>query len=92
MSNEIEAKSAGEGRVSSGAMDPAAAALNASVAFDRRLLRDDVARQPGARPDAGGGGLIGAEDARAIVEGLDRSRRSSRAAREPWIQPWKTCT
>ncbi len=34
--------SGGRGARFAGAMDPAAAALNASVHFDRRLLRDDV--------------------------------------------------
>jgi argininosuccinate lyase len=35
-------KAGGRGARFSGAMDESAAALNASVAFDRRLLRDDV--------------------------------------------------
>jgi argininosuccinate lyase len=35
-------KSGGRGARFQGAMDPAAAALNASIDFDRRLLRDDV--------------------------------------------------
>src|SRR6185436_10886905 len=36
------AKSGGRGARFAGAMDPAAAALNASIDFDQRLLRDDV--------------------------------------------------
>src|SRR4029077_9325641 len=54
------------------ALDPAAAALNASSHFDNRLLNDDVrgsqahARMLAARR------LITAADADAIVAGLDR--------------------
>jgi argininosuccinate lyase len=53
-------------------MDPAAAALNASVAFDRRLLRDDVRGSQAHARMLAAVGLIAADDARAIVEGLDK--------------------
>src|SRR5436190_14901501 len=53
-------------------MDPAAAALNASVAFDRRLLRDDVRGSQAHARMLAAVGLITADDAKAIVEGLDR--------------------
>jgi argininosuccinate lyase len=62
------------GRRFAGALDPAAAALNASVGFDRRLLPHDVdgsiahARMLAAR------GLITSADADAIVAGLERVR------------------
>jgi argininosuccinate lyase len=66
------AKSGGRGARFSVAMDPAAAALNASVAFDRRLLRDDVRGSQAHARMLAAVGLIGAEDAAAIVAGLDR--------------------
>ena len=66
------ARSGGRGARFSVAMDPAAAALNASVAFDRRLLRDDVRGSQAHARMLAAVGLIGADDARAIVEGLDR--------------------
>lgn len=53
-------------------MDPAAAALNASVEFDRRLLRDDVRGSQAHARMLAAVGLIGAEDAKAIIEGLER--------------------
>jgi argininosuccinate lyase len=53
-------------------MDPAAAALNASVDFDRRLLRDDVRGSQAHARMLAGAGLISREDESAIVAGLDR--------------------
>jgi len=53
-------------------MDPAAAALNASIAFDRRLLRDDVRGSQAHARMLAAVGLITADDAEAIVGGLDR--------------------
>jgi argininosuccinate lyase len=66
------AKSGGRGARFSVAMDPAAAALNASVAFDRRLLRDDVRGSQAHARMLAAVGLIAADDANAIVEGLDK--------------------
>ncbi len=53
-------------------MDPAAAALNTSVAFDRRLLRDDVRGSQAHARMLAAVGLISPQDALAIVQGLDR--------------------
>jgi argininosuccinate lyase len=53
-------------------MDEAAAALNASVAFDRRLLRDDVRGSQAHARMLAAVGLISQQDAEAIVAGLDR--------------------
>jgi argininosuccinate lyase len=53
-------------------MDPAAAALNSSIAFDRRLLRDDVRGSQAHARMLGAAGLITPADAEAIVAGLDR--------------------
>src|SRR5436853_6047017 len=64
--------SGGRGARFAGAMDPAAAALNASVAFDRRLLRDDVRGSQAHARMLAAVGLIAADDANAIVEGLDK--------------------
>src|SRR4051794_41876195 len=66
------AKSGGRGTRFSVAMDPAAAALNASVAFDRRLLRDDVRGSQAHARMLAAVGLIAPADAEAIVAGLDR--------------------
>lgn len=62
----------GRGARFSVAMDPAAAALNASVAFDRRLLRDDVRGSQAHARMLAQVGLITAADAEAIVRGLDQ--------------------
>jgi argininosuccinate lyase len=65
-------------------LDPAAAALNASVGFDRRLLRHDVdgsiahARMLAAR------GVITTADADAIVHGLTRVRDQLAAGELGW--------
>jgi argininosuccinate lyase len=64
--------SGGRGARFSGAMDPAAAALNASIDFDRRLLRDDVRGSQAHARMLASVGLIAAADADAIVKGLDQ--------------------
>lgn len=53
-------------------MDPAAARLNASIDFDKRLLADDVRGSQAHARMLAAVGLIGASDADAIVAGLDR--------------------
>ena len=53
-------------------MDPAAAALNASIDFDRRLLRDDVRGSQAHARMLAAVGLISSEDADKIVAGLDQ--------------------
>jgi argininosuccinate lyase len=58
------------GRRFEGALDPAAAALNASIEFDRRLLPHDVAGSIAHAEMLAAQGLISAEDAAAIVGGL----------------------
>src|SRR4051812_14636536 len=62
----------GRGARFSGAMDPAAAALNASIDFDRRLLADDVRGSQAHARMLAAVGLISAADAQEIVAGLDR--------------------
>src|SRR5689334_7135466 len=64
--------SGGRGARFAGAMDPAAAALNASVHFDRRLLRDDVRGSQAHARMLAAAGLVSAADADAIVSGLDQ--------------------
>jgi argininosuccinate lyase len=71
MSQE-QKKSGGRGARFSVAMDDAAAALNASVAFDRRLLRDDVRGSQAHARMLAEVGLISREDAETIAAGLDR--------------------
>ena len=60
------------GRRFEGALDPAAAALNASIAFDRRLLPHDVAGSIAHAEMLAAQGLVSGDDARAIVAGLHR--------------------
>jgi argininosuccinate lyase len=65
-------KAGGRGARFSGSMDEAAAALNSSVAFDRRLLRDDVRGSQAHARMLAAVGLISQQDAEAIVAGLDQ--------------------
>jgi argininosuccinate lyase len=53
-------------------MDPAAAALNASIDFDRRLLRDDVRGSQAHARMLASVGLVSAADAESIVKGLEQ--------------------
>src|SRR4051812_49254974 len=55
------------------AMDPAAAALNASVTFDRRLLRDDVRGSQAHARMLAAVGLISSDDAERIAAGLEQA-------------------
>jgi len=70
--SDIGKPSGGRGARFAGAMDPAAAALNASVHFDRRLLRDDVRGSQAHARMLAAAGLVSAAEAEAIVSGLDR--------------------
>src|SRR5437588_9528046 len=69
---QAQGPSGGRGARFSGAMDPAAAALNASIDFDRRLLRDDVRGSQAHARMLAAVGLITPADADAIVAGLDQ--------------------
>jgi argininosuccinate lyase len=60
------------GRRFEGALDPVAAALNASVSFDRRLLPHDVAGSIAHAEMLAAQKIISDADARAIVDGLRR--------------------
>jgi argininosuccinate lyase len=60
------------GRRFEGALDPAAAALNASIGFDRRLLPHDVAGSIAHAEMLAAQGIISKDDASAIVSGLQR--------------------
>ncbi len=60
------------GRRFAGGLDPAAAALNASVDFDQRLLAHDVAGSIAHAEMLAARGLISPGDAAAIVAGLRR--------------------
>jgi argininosuccinate lyase len=64
--------SGGRGARFGAAMDPAAATLNASVDFDRRLLAHDVRGSQAHARMLASVGLISAADAEAIASGLDR--------------------
>jgi argininosuccinate lyase len=60
------------GRRFEGALDPVAAALNASVSFDRRLLPHDVAGSIAHAEMLAAQKIISDADARVITEGLRR--------------------
>ena len=60
------------GRRFEGELDPVAAQMNASVGFDRRLLVHDVAGSIAHAEMLAARGLISADDAAAIVDGLRR--------------------
>ncbi|MGE5183655.1 MAG: argininosuccinate lyase [Acidobacteriota bacterium] len=72
------------GRRFEGALDPAAAALNASVEFDRRLLPHDVAGSIAHAEMLAARGLISDADARAIVDGLRRVEHRLATGELPW--------
>jgi len=65
-------KAGGRGTRFEGAMDEAAAALNASVDFDRRLLREDVRGSQAHARMLAEVGLISTDDAKQIVAGLEQ--------------------
>ena len=65
-------KTGGRGARFQTAMEDAAAALNASVDFDRRLLRDDVRGSQAHARMLATAGLISADDAKQIVAGLEQ--------------------
>ena len=65
----------GRGARFSGEMDPAAATLNASIGFDRRLLRDDVRGSQAHARMLAAVGLITADDAESIAAGLEQVAR-----------------
>jgi argininosuccinate lyase len=65
-------KAGGRGARFGAAMDEAAAALNASVDFDRRLLREDVRGSQAHARMLAAVGLLTEDEAKAIVAGLDQ--------------------
>src|SRR5437588_8050146 len=69
---QAQGPSGGRGARFAAAMDPAAAALNASIDFDRRLLRDDVSGSQAHARMLAAVGLISGTDANQIVAGLER--------------------
>lgn len=63
-----------KGRFEQG-MDSRFARFNASIAFDRRLFKDDIAGSTAHVKMLGATGIISEVDARAIENGLDRVRQ-----------------
>jgi argininosuccinate lyase len=74
------------GRRFEGALDPEAAALNASVAFDRRLLPHDVAGSIAHAEMLAAQGLLSAGDLRAIVDGLRRVEARLASGELAWTE------
>ncbi|HET9627092.1 MAG TPA: argininosuccinate lyase [Kofleriaceae bacterium] len=72
------------GRRFEGALDPVAAALNASIDFDRRLLPHDVAGSIAHAEMLAKQGLISADDLAAITAGLRRVAEQLAAGELPW--------
>ena len=72
------------GRRFEGALDPVAAALNASINFDRRLLPHDVAGSIAHAEMLGRQGLIAKEDVAAITTGLRRVEAQLAAGELTW--------
>src|SRR5262245_14817814 len=72
------------GRRFEGALDPVAAAVNASVEFDKRLLPHDVAGSIAHAEMLAAQGIISAADAQAIVAGIRRVEARLAAGELPW--------
>src|SRR5512139_890806 len=72
------------GRRFEGALDPIAAALNASVEFDRRLLPHDVAGSIAHAEMLAAQGVISQADVTAIVDGLRRVEQQLTAGELTW--------
>lgn len=72
------------GRRFEGALDPVAAKVNASVAFDRRLLPHDVAGSIAHAQMLAERGLISVDDAQAIVSGLRSVEQQLASGQLPW--------
>ncbi|HVV83042.1 MAG TPA: argininosuccinate lyase, partial [Kofleriaceae bacterium] len=67
-----------------GGLSPVAQAMNASVAFDRRLLPHDVAGSQAHARMLAARGIIADADAEAIRTGLDRVQARLAAGELPW--------
>jgi argininosuccinate lyase len=72
------------GRRFEGALDPVAAALNASIGFDRRLLPHDVAGSIAHAEMLAAQGLISRDDAAAIASGLRKVEQRLASGELPW--------
>src|SRR5690242_17910139 len=72
------------GRRFEGALDPVAAAVNASIGFDHRLLPHDVAGSIAHAEMLAARGIIAAADAHAIVDGLRRVEARLAAGELAW--------
>jgi len=72
------------GRRFEGALDPVAAAVNASVGFDKRLLPHDVAGSIAHANMLAAQGIISAADAQAIVDGLRRVEQRLASGELAW--------
>src|SRR5215204_5664122 len=72
------------GRRFEGALDPVAAAVNASVEFDQRLLPHDVAGSIAHAQMLAAQGIISAADAQAISEGLRKVEQRLMSGELAW--------
>ncbi|HEY0709684.1 MAG TPA: argininosuccinate lyase, partial [Polyangia bacterium] len=81
--SESQPPAGGRGARFATAMDPAAAALNASIDFDRRLLADDVRGSQAHARMLAAVGLISSDDADKIVAGLDAVAKEIASGERP---------
>jgi argininosuccinate lyase len=72
------------GRRFEGALDETAAAMNASVNFDRRLLPFDVAGSIAHAEMLAARGIISDADRKSIVDGLERVKAKLASGELPW--------
>jgi len=72
------------GRRFEGALDPVAAAVNASVGFDHRLLPHDVAGSIAHAEMLAAQGIISPDDAKAITDGLRKVEARLTSGELPW--------
>ena len=84
MNTAMSGPKGARGRRFEGALDPVAAQMNASIDFDQRLLPHDVAGSIAHAEMLAAKGLISADDARAITEGLRRVEAQLVAGELPW--------
>ncbi len=84
MNTAMSGPKGARGRRFEGALDPVAAEMNASIEFDKRLLPHDVAGSIAHAEMLATKGLITADDARAITEGLRRVEAQLVAGELPW--------
>ncbi|MBZ0252347.1 MAG: argininosuccinate lyase, partial [Candidatus Methylomirabilis sp.] len=73
----------------SGELDPAASAYNASLAFDKRLWREDIEGSEAHARMLGATGILRPGDVKAILGGLAKVRAEIEAGVFPWREAYE---